>query len=462
MPLFTLLILKGANSALKLIKNEPITVAKKEPIPIMKKRIMTTAVAAIMIMIAPQSQAKIIGQMQPASALAPQSLNSLPDAQKSLWLAYLQRSEAAHQNDLTTIASERQGLSLVPARPQSDKIGPASMPLDKSPSWYASPDATLIADTILSFQTPSGGWGKNQSRFGPARLKGQAYVADTGAKKGTPDYDLSLGTYVGTIDNDATTTEILFLNRVVAALPEGQSAVYQASIRKGLGYLLNAQYPNGGWPQVWPLEGGYHDAITFNDNAMNAVMALMATAASDKEFAFLSKAEKATYALSAKRGLMCLLQSQVVIKGEKTLWAQQIDPISLKPVGARNFEPAALSSSESASILLDLMTMPKTDKALVEAIEGGVATLRRLEIKDAVWGEANKGEGRTFRHEAGAGSLWARYYDMQTLQPIFGDRDKSIHDDVNAISLERRNGYSWYNNSAQKVIKAYAAWRTKN
>jgi len=33
-------------------------------------------------------------------------------------------------------------------------------------------------------------------------------------------------------------------------------------------YLLAAQFPNGGWPQVWPLEGGYHDAITYNDNAV--------------------------------------------------------------------------------------------------------------------------------------------------------------------------------------------------
>lgn len=40
-------------------------------------------------------------------------------------------------------------------------------------------------------------------------------------------------------------------------------------------YLLNAQYPNGGWPQIWPLEGGFHDSITFNDNAVaNAAMLL--------------------------------------------------------------------------------------------------------------------------------------------------------------------------------------------
>jgi PelA/Pel-15E family pectate lyase len=38
-------------------------------------------------------------------------------------------------------------------------------------------------------------------------------------------------------------------------------------------YLLAAQFPNGGWPQVWPLEGGYHDAVTFNDNAVSEAAA---------------------------------------------------------------------------------------------------------------------------------------------------------------------------------------------
>ena len=53
------------------------------------------------------------------------------------------------------------------------------------------------------------------------------------------------------------TTEIQFLARV------GN----HAAVLRGLDYTFAAQFPNGGWPQVWPLEGGYHDAITFNDGA---------------------------------------------------------------------------------------------------------------------------------------------------------------------------------------------------
>ena len=47
---------------------------------------------------------------------------------------------------------------------------------------------------------------------------------------------------------------------------------------------------------------------------------------------------------------------------------------------------------------------------------------------------------------------------MMTLHPIFGDRDKSIHDDVNEIGLERRNGYSWFGAGPGGALKAYETW----
>jgi PelA/Pel-15E family pectate lyase len=47
---------------------------------------------------------------------------------------------------------------------------------------------------------------------------------------------------------------------------------------------------------------------------------------------------------------------------------------------------------------------------------------------------------------------------LKTDRPLFGDRDKSIHDDVNEISPERRNGYSWFNNTPQRALERYATW----
>jgi PelA/Pel-15E family pectate lyase len=65
---------------------------------------------------------------------------------------------------------------------------------------------------------------------------------------------------------------------------------------------------------------------------------------------------------------------------------------------------------------------------------------------------------------AGAGPLWARFYSLGDPakgggKPIFGDRDKTIHDDVSEISLERRNGYAWYGDGPKRTLEEYADWQ---
>ncbi len=54
--------------------------------------------------------------------------------------------------------------------------------------------------------------------------------------------------------------------------------------------------------------------------------------------------------------------------------------------------------------------------------------------------------------------MWARFCEIGSGRAIFKDRDKSIHDDVNEIPAERRNGYSWYNAAPQAALDRYAEW----
>jgi hypothetical protein len=42
--------------------------------------------------------------------------------------------------------------------------------------------------------------------------------------------------------------------------------------------------------------------------------------------------------------------------------------------------------------------------------------------------------GRRLTPKPGAGPLWARYYAATANTPVFGDRDKTIHDDVNELT----------------------------
>ena len=108
------------------------------------------------------------------------------------------------------------------------------------------------------------------------------------------------------------------------------------------------------------------------------------------------------------------------------------------------------------------MAQPDPTPAMRRAIEHGAAWFAAHAIRDMAWTRPAGGDGRRLVAEPGAGPLWARFYDPATGKPIFGDRDRSIHDDVNAVSVERRNGYSWFGSSGTGVAGAYDKWRKRH
>ena len=405
--------------------------------------------------------AEVIGHMTPAEPITEARIATLPEGERAAWLAYLARSRALLAADKAALAAERKGLAVVPPSPPTGPSGGAGMPVDRSAAWYASPEARRVADNIVSFQTPAGGGGKNVDRREPARLRGQHYVPverlpayAKGDIQASEDWN-----YVGTIDNNATTSELRFLARVQAQLPGAEGEPYRAAFLKGVRYLLGAQFPNGGWPQVYPLQGGYHDALTYNDNAVGLVVTLLSQVAQRQgDYAFVPQALADAAKAACDRAIAVILKTQVIVGGKRTIWGQQHDALTLAPVGARNFEPAALSSDESADLLIFLMRQPDPSPEIVAAVRDGIAWLEAREIRGYAWKNVSPAEGRLLLADPGAKPIWSRYYDIRTFRPIFGDRDKSIHDDVNALSLERRNGYSWFNAGPAKALAAYRKW----
>jgi PelA/Pel-15E family pectate lyase len=382
-------------------------------------------------------------------------------------MSYLRRSAYQEMLDRDALAAERKQVTAVPPEPP---LSPSarSMPMDREDAWYGGPEAKHIADVIVSFQIPSGGWGKNMNMAGPLRQRGQSYVTNNENRLPSPgDFDAARDPswhYVGTIDNDATTTEMRFLAKVQAHVSHEEGESYRKAFLLGVNYLLAAQYPNGGWPQVWPLEGGYHDAITFNDDAVsNTIELLTAVSEGKPEVSFVPGSLRAKAAKAVAKGIQCILATQAVLDGRKTVWGQQCDPLTLRPVAARNYEPAALSSEESADLLLYLMSLPKPSAQVRDAVNAGIRWLREHAIhNEAVTGGRNTPEGRQLVAKQGAGPIWARYYSLEGEKPIFGDRDKTIHDDMNEISRERRNGYAWFNEEPAKALQAYQTWAFKS
>ena len=405
----------------------------------------------------------VIGTSRPAESITAARIATLPAKDRAAWTAYLERSQKQMQIDRAALAAERKAGAPEPAMPK-EGFSARTMPLNREAAWYGTPEARHVADVIVSFQTPAGGWSKNLDMSGNVRAPGQSYTPDNLSKHPSDDdFDTPKDphwNYVGTLDNDATNTELHFLALVSGATPGASGELYRASFLRGTRYLLAAQFPNGGWPQVWPLEGGYHDAITYNDNAVTeSAETLTAVAEGAGNYAFVPTELRRQAGASAEHALQCILATQVMVKGQRTVWAQQHDALTFAPVAGRNYEPAALSSGESADVLLYLMQLPHPSPAVIASVNAGAAWLKSAAINGQEWvgGRGTPG-GRHLEAKAGAGPIWARYYSISTSLPVFGDRDKTIHDDVSELSLERRNGYAWYSSGPQQALDTYATW----
>lgn len=422
--------------------------------------VLTLAILTAVNLDCGAARAEVIRLNTPALGLSLDRIGALPDAERGPWLEYLARSQAQMKADREALAAELPAGATPPPPPQAVGGSQHNMPLDRPDEWYATAEARSIADAVVSFQTPAGGWSKNQDRR-VARLPGQRFSNDAETMEQNPaNFDAPADrfwTFVGTLDNGATTSEMRFLAKVAAHVPGPEGDAWRASVLKGVHYLLNAQYPNGGWPQIWPLEGGFHDSVTFNDNAVaEAAMVLRDVAEGEAGFDFVPAELEVRAAGATRRAIDVILAAQVRYGDRVMGWPQQVEPLRLVPTSARNYEPRSVASGETTDILMFLMREPDPSPEVRAAVRAGVAWLEATRVYDKSFEMTD--EGRKLIDKPGAGPIWSRNYDIVTGQPIFGDKDQTIHDDVNGISIGRRNGYSWWIASPQRALDAYAAW----
>jgi PelA/Pel-15E family pectate lyase len=315
--------------------------------------------------------------------------------------------------------------------------------LRKPAEWYASADARAVADRVLQHQSAQGGWPKNTD------------LAAAPAAKPDP------GT-ANTIDNGATTTPMRFLALMAQATHDRR---YRESFERGLKYLLAAQYPNGGWPQFYPLREGYYSHITFNDDAMVNVLELLRTVSAGADpYGFVDADLRTRAAGAVSRGTEIILRTQIRQNGRLTAWCAQYDERTLAPAWARNFEPPSLSGNETVGIVRFLLGVERPSRAIVAAIDGAVAWLTSAAIRGRRVEDLTDGQGRDRRavDDPSAEPLWARFYELDTNRPIFLGRDRVIRDDFNAIERERRVGYAYYGRwPARLLAEEYPRWRSR-
>lgn len=271
--------------------------------------------------------AAVIASNPPSQPVTLERVATLPAAAQAAWRTYLERSTRLQAADRASLATERKGLALNEIRlPPHGRTG-SVMPLNRPADWYAETEARRRADNLITYQLPSGGWSKNFDPVDHPRARGEGYSPENTSKFLAPgDHDQPQDirwSYLGTFDNDATTTELHFLAKVIHAAAPARSTAWRAAFDRGLSYILAAQYPHGGWPQVYPLEGGYHDAITYNDDAMTNLLGFLQPIADGRaEFGFVSAERRIQARAAIQRGIDCLLATQIQVGTRRTVWGQ--------------------------------------------------------------------------------------------------------------------------------------------
>lgn len=212
------------------------------------------------------------------------------------------------------------------------------------------------------------------------------------------------------LDDGQTQSALLMLVRADEALGFHDSKIHEAAIF-GLDCLLGAQFPNGGFPQVWtgpvrpqPVtkakfpdynwrsEGrlkNYWDYYTLNDGLAGTVSAVLIEA--DRVY----RDSKYRAALEKLGDFLILAQMPDPQPG----WCQQYS-YAMEPIWARKFEPPAITGWESQDVLETLIKIARrTNQAkYLEPIGRAIKYYKSCLLPD--------------------GQI-ARYYELKTNKPLY-------------------------------------------
>jgi len=330
-------------------------------------------------------------------------------------------------------------------------------PVANQPKYQES-EITKIADNILLYQRDNGGWPKNydmQAILTPEQVES---LIKTKAMVHT------------TFDNQTTYPHIEYLARV---FQQTQIKKYREAALKGIRFMLSAQYPNGGWPQYFPIEkDNYSSHITFNDGAFLGVMeTLRKIKDKDPIFSFVDEPLRKTVNISYDKGIDCILKLQITSRGRLTAWAQQYDEFNLKPAWARAYEMPSITNGESAQLVLFLMSLDHPDQKIIQAVQAAIKWFNESKIYNirvkTIQAPSEKSHWRTITTDrivivdSMAPPIWTRFYEIETEKPLFSDRNSKLLYSLAEVGRERRNGYGWYTYAPQEALEKYPEWQRK-
>jgi len=230
-----------------------------------------------------------------------------------------------------------------------------------------------VAGALIWGQHPSGGW-NYMIDFG-----GEASLKDWYATTGSHGMHLEeMRHYYGnaTFDDGGTADSGEFLLRLYL---EKRDPKYREPLDKVVDFVINAQYPGGGWPQRYPINQEYSNGglpdytanITFNDEvAINATNFLARVYQGLGESRVLEPLQRGM-------GIFILAQQGQPQPG----WALQYNH-DLKPAGARSSEPPSLATHTTYANVRQMMRFYRWtgDAKYLARLDDALDWLDKLEL----------------------------------------------------------------------------------
>lgn len=233
-----------------------------------------------------------------------------------------------------------------------------------------------------------------------------------------------------TFDDAGTSEAMQFLLRLYV---EKKDPRWKPALDKAIGFVLNSQYPMGGWPQRYPLKSefshhgkpDYTSFITFNDDVAG------------ENIKFLIMAHQALGEPRALEAVNRAMNSFLVTQQgpPQPGWGLQYTVADLRPVGARTYEPDALTTHTTANNVAQLMTFYELtgDTKYLARVPEALDWLEKVKLPTP------RPDGRTH----------PTYIEIGTDRPIYVHRRGS--------NVE--NGAYYWDYSDEKTLGHYGAWR---
>jgi len=318
---------------------------------------------------------------------------------------------------------------------------------------YRTNQIVEIAENLILYQSADGGWPKNLDWL-------RIVTVAEAVKEMQPR--LALGS---TLDNRNTQPQIRYLAQVYQ---QTSLLRYRTAAERGIDYILGSQNVSGGWP------GADVDAITFNDDVTVGALELLREVESGKfPFEWVDAKRRERAKAATQRGLECILNTQFKHKGKLTVWGQQHDHKTLQPTSARKWELPSLCAWESVGVVEYLMSYENPDARIRDAIQSAVkwfdnAKIQGIRIERRPLATPYRVNRRIVTanvvevRDRSAPPIWARYYDLDNMKPMFVQRTGEILERFDQIVEERRDGYDWYGYWPAKVLaETYPVWQKK-